>query len=564
MDDVQQDSPLADARIAQLPTHEVTNQAPPAGARNLFSADAVLRDAAIWAGAAAHLDELTAFGAALGEPAIEDLGAQANRHAPVLQTFDRQGYRIDRVDFHPGWHVLMRLSVAQGLGAAPWAVRGRAAAGAHVARALGLVMMASIESGHLCPLSMSYSAVATLRHAPDLAACWLPGLLSREYDPAFAPADRKRGLLFGMAMTEKQGGSDLRRITTRAVPDGADGRYRITGHKWFTSAPMCDAFLVLARAEHGVSCFLMPRWTPEGALNGLRFQRLKDKLGNRSNASSEVEFVDALAWRIGEEGRGIPLILEMGNLTRVDSSLSSAGLMHRCVREAVHHATHRQAFGKTLLEQPLMRRVLVDIALEAEAAVTLSLQLAALYAQQQDAGSVALRRLLTPATKLWVCKRGPHLAAEAMEALGGNGYTEDFPLARIYRELPVNAIWEGSGNIMCLDARRAAIRHPEAVEALAVLLRSAAGASAVYDAQVDRLLATLADAGNSDEGDWRGITTAIAVLAQAALLCRHAPAEVAQAYLLTRCEDPAQGLAGGVRGGLAETKILARYGAAAA
>jgi len=547
---------MSDARVASLPTHEVTNQPPPRGPANLFRDDPVLSAAAQWAGAGEHVRGLAAFGEVLGDPAIAELGALANRNPPVLHAFDRQGFRVDRVDFHPAWDELLQLSVAQGLHAAPWA---DATPGAHAARALGMMMMARIEAGHLCPISMSYSAVATLRHEPALADVWLPRLFSRDYDSTFAPAADKRGVLFGMAMTEKQGGSDLRRITTRAVADGTSGMWRITGHKWFTSAPMCDAFLVLARSEGGVSCYLMPRWTPDGRLNGLRFQRLKDKLGNRSNASSEVEFADALAWRIGEEGRGIPLILEMGNLTRLDSALSGAALMQQCVHEAVHHTTYREAFGKRLVEQPLMRRVLVDMTLEAEAAVTLCAQLAALYDAQDEEEATALRRLLTPATKFWVCKRGPQLAAEAMEALGGNGYTEDFPLARVYREMPVNAIWEGSGNVLCLDARRVAIRHPESIEALAGVMAAVAGASEAFDAAASALLSELADPGATDEADWRHITGRIALLVQAALLVRHAPAHVAAAFLATRLENSVNGgLPGCIRGGMADEDILAR------
>ncbi len=409
-----------------LAAHAVLNQTPPLADYNLFTTDAALRAGVEREGAAAHSEELVRAGAAIGTAASFEDGRLANRYPPQLQSFNVQGERVDRVEFHPAWHALMQGIAARGYHSAPWArENGRAVAGAHVARAAGYLMQAQVECGTLCPTTMTYGAIAAMRRDCALSRDWLPRLLTREYDARDIPIEHKRGGLIGMGMTEKQGGSDVRANTTRAQRT-ADGSYRISGHKWFFSAPQCDAHLVLAQSEAGLSCFFMPRRLPDGTRNGIHIQRLKDKLGNRSNASSEVEFIDAWAQLLGEEGRGIPTILEMGTYTRLDCVIGSSGMMRHAVVQALHHAHHRRAFGAKLIEQPLMRSVLADLVLESEAATALALRLARAFdSERQD--EIALRRALTPAAKFWVCKRGCELAAEAMEVLGGNGYTEELP-----------------------------------------------------------------------------------------------------------------------------------------
>jgi putative acyl-CoA dehydrogenase len=397
-------------------------------------------------------------------------------------------------------------------------------------------MWAEIENGTQCPATMSYGAVPALSaHGPQFES-WVQALLSREYDPRFIPAAAKRGVLMGMGMTEKQGGSDVRSNTTRAEPVAAAGpgrEYRLTGHKWFLSAPMCDAFLVLAQAQAGLSCFLVPRFLPDGGINALHLQRLKDKLGNHSNASSEVEFAAALGWLVGEEGRGVPAILEMGVYTRLDNAIASAGLMHQCVAQAIHHARGRRAFGRLLSEQPLMRNVLADLALECEAAVMLVMRLARAYDARADEGAARLRRLLTPVAKYWLCKRAPAVCAEAMEVLGGNGYVEEGPIARRLRESPLNSIWEGSGNIMCLDVLRALTREPHMTETLDELLAPARGRDARYDRCVDALRRDLTDA---DDGELRArdLTQRLALAVQAALFLLHGPSASCEAFLASR------------------------------
>src|SRR6202167_6284689 len=427
------------------------NQTPPLVDYNLFATDEALQEAIVREVAGAHTEQLARDGATMGTAANFEHARLANRHPPVLQNFNVQGERINAVEFHPSWHALMEGITARGYHSAPW-VR-RAGGGAHVARAAGYLMQAQIESGTLCPTTMTYGAIAAMRRDAWLARDWVPRLLTREYDSRDIPFESKRGGLIGMGMTEKQGGSDVRANTTRAVRS-SDGSYRITGHKWFFSAPQCDAHLVLAQTDGGLSCFFMPRRLPDGSLNGIYIQRLKDKLGNRSNASSEVEFVDAWAHPRGEEGRGTPPTLEMGTYPRLDCVTGSAGMMRQAVVQAVHHARHRKAFGALLIDHPLMQSVLAGLAVESEAAGVLAMRLARAFDSDADV-EAALRRALTSAAKFWVCKRGCELAAEAMEVLGGNGYTEELPLARIAREMPVNSIWEGSGNIMCLDVLRA-------------------------------------------------------------------------------------------------------------
>jgi putative acyl-CoA dehydrogenase len=534
---------------------EVLNQPPPLEPYNLFASDRALVEAVAREGAAWATDDLRAYGGRLGSPHAVRLGLLANRDVPRLHTHDRQGRRQDWVEFHPAYHELMALLVGQGLHASPWS---DPKPGAQVHRAAGLYMSGQVEAGTSCPISMTYAAIPVLQKASPQIRAWLPKLYSRAYDPGHRPLDEKSGGLVGMGMTEKQGGSDVRSNLTRATPLAASGpgeAYRIDGHKWFMSAPMCDAFLVLAQAPCGLSCFFMPRWTPEGELNGLRFQRLKDKLGNRSNASSEVEFHAALGWLVGEEGRGVPTIIEMANHTRLDNVVASAGLQRQALAQAIHHARHRTAFQRRLIDQPLMSAVLADMALEVEAATALAFRLARAFDAEDDAGESRLRRLLTPAAKYWVCKRGPTLAAEALEVLGGNGYVEDSGLPRLYRELPVFSIWEGSGNVMCLDVERALRREPDAVDALAAELWPARGHDGALDARIDQVL-DAARAGPS-QARLRGWVRDLVVTLQAALLVRGAPACVAEGFIASRLGGDG-GVFGTLPDGLALREIVER------
>ncbi len=517
----------------------VLNQTPPLAEYNLFTTDLALQEAVRREGVpAAAAAALADAGAALGTAENFEHARLANRYTPVLHSFNVQGERIDSIEFHPSWHALMQGIVARGYHTGPWAtVDGRAIPGAHVARAAGYLMQAQVECGTLCPTTMTYGAIAAMRRDACLERDWVPRLLTREYDPRDIPMAQKRGGLIGMGMTEKQGGSDVRANTSRAQRS-ADGSYRITGHKWFFSAPQCDAHLVLAQTEGGLSCLFLPRRLPDGTLNGIRIQRLKDKLGNRSNASSEVEFVDAWAQLMGEEGRGIPTILEMGTYTRLDCVTGSAGMMRHAVVQALHHARHRKAFGALLIEQPLMQSVLADLAIESEAATVLAMRLARAF--DSDAESeIALRRALTSAAKFWVCKRGCELAAEAMEVLGGNGYTEELPLARIAREMPVNSIWEGSGNIMCLDVLRAFGKSAATRDAVLHELGLARGRHRLFDAALDRFADTIG-AGALTEAQARRFTQRFVTLMQAALLLNAAAnpgaSAVAEGFCATRLD----------------------------
>ena len=512
---------------------DITNQPPPLEPYDLFGSDRVLREAVARERAGWAQADLAALGRKLGEAETIRLGFEANRNPPVLRAFDRYGRRIDEVDFHPAWHALMAIAVGAGLPARPWA---QPRAGAHVARAAGAYMLAQVESGVFCPVAMTYGAVPTLKQNPALAAEWLPRIYSQDHDPRFVPAREKRSALIGMAMTENQGGSDLRTNTTRAETAGGDGArrfFRLNGAKWFMSAPMCDAFLVLARSDAGLGCFFVPRWRTEGKRNGIHLVRLKDKLGNRSNASSEVDLVDAEAELIGEEGRGIPTIIEMSNLTRLDCAIGSAALMRAATAQAIHHATHRVAFQKKLVDHALMSNVLADLALETEAATVLALRLARAYDEDGEAAAV-WRRVVTPAAKFWICKRAPALAAEAMEVLGGSGYVEECVLPRIYREAPVNSIWEGSGNVMCLDVLRAIERTPRAADVLAQELADGAAKDARMKAFVDGLMRRLVSPTRHDEAQARGLTRDLALALQASLLLRHAPPAVGEAFCASR------------------------------
>jgi putative acyl-CoA dehydrogenase len=523
-------------------THRVFNQTPPLAEYNLFASDMALREAVQREGAGWATPELTLAGAELGTCTLYEHARLANRFPPVLYNFSAQGQRIDSIEFHPSWHALLQGITARGYHSSPWTERDTAQSGAHAARAAGYLMQAQIESGTLCPTTMTYGAIAAMRRDAWLAREWVPRLLAREYDSRDIPFEHKRGGLIGMGMTEKQGGSDVRANSTRAVRS-TDGSYRITGHKWFFSAPQCDAHLVLAQSDAGLSCFFMPRRLPDGTLNGIYIQRLKDKLGNRSNASSEVEFVDAWASLLGEEGRGIPTILEMGTFTRLDCCTGSAGMMRQAVVQALHHAHHRKAFGSLLIDQPLMRNVLADLALESEAATALSLRLARAFDSERPS-EIALRRALTSAAKFWVCKRGCELAAEAMEVLGGNGYTEELPLARMAREMPVNSIWEGSGNIMCLDVLRAFGRSNATRDVVLHELSSARGNHAHYDAALERFAASI-DSGGLNEAHARRFSQSFVTLMQAQLLISGATAPssraVAEAFCATRLGESGWG-----------------------
>ena len=515
-------------------THVVTNQPALLAGYNLFSGHQALRDALRFNAPALDTTELEQLGAALGTEEMQAHARLANVHTPVLHSHDRQGHRIDQVEFHPSYHALMQLAASAGLHGTPWA----GAADDHVRRAAGFMLFTELEPSVLCPISMSYAVTPALRGNPAIAATWAPLLTSRHYDGRSVPAAQKRGVTMGMGMTEKQGGSDVRANTTQATLDGSDAwgqRYRLTGHKWFMSAPMCDAFLVLAQAPAGLSCFFLPRWRLDGSVNAIRIQRLKDKLGNKANASSEVEFDDASAWLVGDEGRGVPQILEMGTLTRLDCALGTSGLMRQAVAQALDHTAQRQAFGKPLIAQPLMQNVLADMALESEAATALSLRLARTFDHLDDAHESLMRRLLTPVAKFWVCKRGSALAQEAMECLGGNGYVEAGGagvMARIYREMPLNSIWEGAGNIMALDLLRALRQGEAIVDALTTELAPARGASAVFDRFSAALLQRVADA--PEEANARRLAQDVALAVQAALLHQHAPGFVFDAFCASR------------------------------
>ncbi|MEV4922629.1 acyl-CoA dehydrogenase family protein [Streptomyces roseoverticillatus] len=516
-------------------THEVFNQAPPltgfTTADDPALLEALRRDGGGWGEAAVR-----ELGARAGSEEVQDWARLAEAHPPVLRTHDRYGHRVDEAEFHPAWHQLMAVAVESGQHAAPWA---DPRPGAHLVRAAKFYAWAQAEPGHGCPVSMTYAAVPALRAQPELAAAYEPLLASRTYDYGLRPPLGKRGLIAGMSMTEKQGGSDVRANTTTAVPAG-DGSYVITGHKWFTSAPMSDVFLVLAQAEEGLTCFLMPRVLPDGTRNAMRLQRLKDKLGNRSNASAEIEYEQAVAWPVGEPGRGVRTIVEMVNMTRLDCVLGSAAGMRAGLRQALHHAAHRKAFGAELIDQPLMRNVLADLAVESEAATALAMRLAAAVDRSVagDAAEGALRRLALAAGKYWVCKRGSTHAAEALECLGGNGYVEESGMPRLYREAPLLSIWEGSGNVAALDVLRALAKEPAALDAYFAEVGAAAGADARLDAAAARvrdLLGSLGDPGRAQLLA-RRLAEQLTLVLQGSLLVRHSTPAVADAFCASRLD----------------------------
>ena len=515
-------------------THEVFNQPLPLADVNLFDINQPLQDAVKFNAPKLDTGALRQLGGVAGSAEMQNHARLANVHTPELRTFDPYGHRIDEVEFHPSYHALMGAATAAGLHGTPWAGEGAAP---HVLRAASFMLFTELESSILCPISMTYAVTPALQENAAVYADWGPKLTSRAYDPALKLFKDKSGVTMGMGMTEKQGGSDVRANTTQAVPDGRDDwgeRYRITGHKWFFSAPMCDAFLVLAQTPGGLTCFFLPRVLPDGTRNGLRIQRLKDKLGNKANASSEVEFDNAIAWRVGDEGRGVPQILEMGTHTRLDCALGTSALMRQALAIAIHHTRQRKAFGKFLIEQPLMKNVLADLALESEAATALALRLARAFERTGDAHERLIARVLTPVAKFWICKRGSHFSEEAMECMGGNGYVEEGGWgiqARIYREMPVNSIWEGAGNIMAIDLLRA-LRKGDVAGALQAELAPARGAHAALDRMIDQLPTRIEALANETEA--RRLAQDVALALQGALLAQTAPAAVTDAFCASR------------------------------
>ncbi|KAB2854284.1 MAG: DNA alkylation response protein, partial [Sphingopyxis terrae] len=491
--------------IDRLDTHDVFNQAPPFENRNLFTGARALVDAVNSAGAGEHGARLAALGQRCGSAEVIEWGVEANRQPPVLETYDRYGHRVDEVRFHPAYHDLMRLGLDSGFAASAWDGSARG----HTLHAAILFLTGQADSGTSCPMTMTYAAVPALRAEQAVADVWVPRIAAGRYDPSVRPAADKAGVTIGMAMTEKQGGSDVRANTTRAEPTGEAGWYSLTGHKWFCSAPMCDAFLTLAYAPSGLTCFLVPRWLPDGSRNaGFRVMRLKDKMGDRSNASSEIEYHGALAQRLGAEGRGVATIIQMVQHTRLDCVIGSAQQMRGALAQALWHTAHRSAFQRRLIDQPAMAAVLADLAVESEAATALGFRLAQAFDEED-----ALTRLLTPIAKYWVCKRAPGLIYEAMEAHGGAGYVEAGPMPRLFRQSPLNAIWEGSGNVIALDVLRAVAREPEGVAALQDFLAAQRGRDALYDRWVEAI-----DLTRADESSARLLVERLALAAQAAVL----------------------------------------------
>jgi putative acyl-CoA dehydrogenase len=530
-------------------THEVTNQVPPLVGHDPIGGDTVLVEAARRHAGDAALASLTELGRLAGSEQAQEWGRLANENPPKLRTHDRYGHRVDEVEFHPAWHELMRTAVEHGLAGAPWAADDEHA---HVRRAVGYLGWTQVEMGHGCPVTMTYAVVPALRRNPELAARYEPGLTARAYQFGLADPAGKAGLIAGMGMTEKQGGSDVRANTTRAVPQ-PDGSYALTGHKWFTSAPMSDLFLVLAQLDEGVSCFLVPRVLPDGSRNVFHVQRLKDKLGDRSNASSEVEFDGTTGWLVGDPGRGVPAIIEMVNMTRLDCVLGSAATVRAALTQAIHHADHRRAFGALLVDQPLMQNVLADLAVESEAATALAIRLAAAI----DGGEQAFLRLAGAAAKFWVCKRTPAAVAEALEVLGGNGYVEESGLPRLYRQAPLNSIWEGSGNVIALDVLRAMGRQSDSLAAVVAEIQLARGTDARFDDAVKRLSAEL---GDPDQLPLRARRVAglLALCLQGSLLLRFAPPAVADAFCATRLDGDWSAVLGTLPAGTATREIIDR------
>lgn len=513
----------------QLATHEVTNQPPPFENVSLYASDLAFKDAVAREGAAGHETRLSAFGERAGSAEVIGWGFEANKHAPELKTFDRYGRRIDEVSFHPSYHKLMEFGLGGGVASVAWTSQS----GGHVAHTAVLYMMAQVEPGVCCPMTMTYAALPALRHQPEVAAEWAPRITGGVYDATSAPASQKRGVTIGMAMTEKQGGSDVRANTTKAVRN-SDGSYTLTGHKWFCSAPMCDGFLTLAYADGGLTCFLVPRWTPAGERNAMHVMRLKDKLGDRANASSEIEYHGAYAQRVGEEGRGVKTIIEMVHHTRLDCTIAPAAYMRQALAQAMWHTSHRTAFLKKLIDQPLMARVLADLAIENEAATALTFRIARSFDEAKSEQAALFSRLATPIGKYWLNKRVVNFVYEAMECHGGAGYIEESVLPRLHRQSPLNSIWEGSGNVICLDVLRALSREPETAAALFAELEAARGAYAALDRAIDKAKARLKTV---TEPQARVLVEELALALQGALLARTAPKAVADAFVATRLGD---------------------------
>ena len=532
-----------------------TNQAPLLAGHNVVTGDAALVEAVVRHAGDEVVEDLTALGALAGTVEAHEHGMLANRHEPELTTYDRYGNRIDEVVFHPSWHWLMERAVGHGLQAAPWEQQANGSTTAHVRRAAGFMAWSHTDPAHGCPISMTYAAVPALRVDESLAKEWVPALAATSYDPGIRPVARKRGALAGMGMTEKQGGSDVRANLTEARPTSVDGEFTLHGHKWFTSAPMNDVFLVLAQAPAGLTCFLVPRALPDGSRNPLDITRLKDKLGNRANASAELELDGSLGTRLGDEGRGVRTIIEMVAATRLDCVLGSTALMRHTLNEAAWHVAHRSAFGGLLADKPLMQNVVADLQVEAEAATALAIRLAAAVDGAADPQEAALRRIALPLAKFWVCKRTPGFVAEALECLGGNGYVEDSGLPLRYREAPLNSVWEGSGNVNALDVLRALSREPEVLDAWITEVGHARGGDARLDRAVDETLALLGDTGSLEAGA-RRLAGRMAACLQGALLVRFAPAEVADAFCGSRLGTAYDGTYGTLTSSVADLRAI--------
>jgi putative acyl-CoA dehydrogenase len=552
---------MATAERRTAATHEVANQPSPLVDYNVYEADRVLGEAVKREGADWAEERISEVGALAGSERLQTLGAQANENPPRLKTHDRYGNRVDTVDFHPAWHELITVAVEHELHCSPWK---DPRPGAHVARGAAFMCFSQAEAGVGCPISMTYSVIPALRTQPELAAEWEPRFLSSTYDPTNAPAPQKAGALAGMGMTEKQGGTDVRANTTVARPvngGGPGAEYELTGHKWFMSAPQCDAFLVLAQADGGISCFLFPRWTPDGERNRFRLQRLKDKLGNRSNASSEVEFDSASAWLVGEEGAGVRTIIEMVNHTRLDCVLGGATGMRVGVAQAIHHASHRSVFGRELVDQPLMRNVLADLAIESEAATIGALRLARAYdeALAGDEEAQNFKRIANAVLKYWVCKRAVIHAGEALECLGGNGYVEESSMPRLFRESPLNSIWEGSGNVQCLDVLRAMVKSPAALEAFFAEVQEGAGAEPRLAAFATELRDELPGDLETIESRARRVVEKMALALQGSLLVRYGDEAAADAFCASRLSGDWGQAFGTLPAGTDFTRIIERH-----
>jgi len=538
-------------------THEAENLSRELCDYNMYREDAALGEAVQREGAQWAESELSAFGQMAGSADYLELGRLANKNIPELDSHDRFGKRIDLVSFHPAYHQLMKTSIEHGLHASPWT---QPRAGAHVARAAKSYLHSQVEAGHGCPITMTFAAVPTLRLQPDLARVWEPKVTASVYDPRNVPAVQKQGVTIGMAMTEKQGGSDVRSNSTRAYPIGTTGpgqAYELVGHKYFVSAPMCDAFLVLAQTAVGLSCFLLPRWRPDGTKNAMQVLRLKKKMGNTSNASSETELRGALAWMVGEEGRGVRNIIEMVSMTRFDCMIGSSAGMRMATSQALHHCSIRSAFGKVLNRQPLMQNVLADLALESEAALTMTMRVARAMDQRSEEQEDLLVRLVTAVGKYWICKRTPNHAYEAMECIGGSGVMEDSMMPRLYREAPVNTIWEGSGNVQCLDVLRAMAKTPAVIDAFFAEVGQAQGAHAALDGLLAGLAKDLKDV-RDVEYRARDLVDRMALALQASLLIRHAPSFVSDAFCQSRLEQRGHHNYGTLPRGVDCAAILAR------